>query len=59
MSSTYNPQSIEEEIQKKWDQEKRYESKIDGRKNTTVFLCFLTHLVNYTWAMLEITQLVM
>ena len=32
MSSTYNPQSIEEEIQKKWDQEKRYESKIDGRK---------------------------
>ena len=22
MSSTYNPQSIEEEIQKKWDQEK-------------------------------------
>ena len=32
MSSTYNPKFIEKKIQKKWDQEKRYESKIDNRE---------------------------
>ena len=32
MSSDYNHKSIEEVIQKKWDQEKRYVSKIDKRE---------------------------
>ena len=38
MSSNYNPQSIEKDIQDKWDKQNKYVTRVDERKK---YYCLL------------------
>ena len=59
MTKEYNPKSIEEAVQEKWESNKTFESKLMTGKSFIAFPCSHIHLVNYIWGMLEITPLVM
>ncbi len=62
MSSTYNHKTIEEIIQNKWNEEKRYVSKIDKREKYYCLSMFpypsgklhMGHVRNYTIALCQI-----
>ena len=52
MEQKYNFKALEKELQNKWEVNKSFEVKEDlVRKNFIVYLCSLTHLVNYIWGM--------